>query len=137
MNLQLRHALRAGGVKRFPKTMLFITPIVAILNEPMTIRAWNKRYSLIIIRTIGVANRESGFLSRVICPGARVICRGSRVKSRESRVKSHESRVKSRGSNKKSRVFLKARFYLKMFCLVSFLKANFLFLVAAMLKSTR
>ena len=96
-----------------------------------------------------------GRVSRVICQGSRVIFRGSRVKSRVSRVKSRGSRVKGRGSRvksrglrvkcrgsrvksrrspKKSRVFLKVRVLFNRSVGLSFPKANFLFLVATIVK---
>ena len=52
-----------------------------------------------------------------------------------STVKSRGSRVKSRGSPKKSRIFLKVRVLVNKRFGLSFAKANFLFLVTAMLKN--
>ena len=45
---------REGGKYSLPKNCVIY--IVAILNEPITTQAKNKRYSLIITRTMGVAN---------------------------------------------------------------------------------
>ena len=68
------------------------------------------------------------------CRGSYVEGQMSRVESKKSKVEGKKSREESRGSPKKSGVFLKFRVLFNKSFGLSFPKANFLFLVAAMLK---